>query len=72
MTKETTLTIASVLLSIGVVGVGVVLTSSTAFGQGNTTTPGGMTQNIFHKFKAVQVMNRPTLQNCGRQINLKM
>ena len=38
MTKETALTIASILASIGVVIVGVVLTSSTAFGQGNTTT----------------------------------
>ena len=36
MTKETPLTIASILASIGVVIVGIVL-SSAAFGQGNTT-----------------------------------
>ena len=38
MNKETTLTMASILASIGVVIVGVGPTSSTAFGQGNTTT----------------------------------
>ena len=38
MNKETRLTMASILASIGVVIVGIVL-SSAAFGQGNTTTP---------------------------------